>query len=323
MFITYFAVEAGKPRERYVERLRLQFKQLNRAQLEAHDAVVEKLRWAKKHRKNIAKDYLRHRKAMNEAAQALLAKEMDQAIEEMNKQLGYMKQQQRSDRIKQEMYSQLPNYAEKLAAKREADDQARHQLTQQEQAKQRAREQYLHSLKTKAQECNELKRQTKHAQQLEKQRKAQEERDTLRQTVRQNLPKVARRQEESSKRMAERLEKAELDKQEHWQREQRIQKAVEGYAHVPHPEVDPERVRQQTKSLQAKKQKMDKADQVDMYKLTGFTADNLMKDMRYRLSHYLAQAGLGQSEYGRKLVQVAPPAKAPRRDATSTYNIVQ
>ena len=43
---------------------------------------------------------------------------------------------------------------------------------------------------------------------------------------------------------------------------------------------------------------MDKADKVDMFRNDGFTADTLMKDVRYKISAALHSAGLTDSSYG-------------------------
>ena len=46
--------------------------------------MVEKIRWNKKHRKNIEKDWVRHRNALKSAAESLLEKEYDASIARMN-----------------------------------------------------------------------------------------------------------------------------------------------------------------------------------------------------------------------------------------------
>lgn len=48
---------------------------------------------------------------------------------------------------------------------------------------------------------------------------------------------------------------------------------------------------------------MDKADKVDMFRNDGFTADTLMKDVRYKISAALHSAGLADSAYGNAVLQ--------------------
>lgn len=48
---------------------------------------------------------------------------------------------------------------------------------------------------------------------------------------------------------------------------------------------------------------MDKADKVDMFRNDGFTADTLMKDVRYKISAALHNAGLADSAYGNAVLK--------------------
>ena len=72
-----------------------------------------------------------------------------------------------------------------------------------------------------------------------------------------------------------------------------MDKAVENYSFRPQVEIDSERVKQEILSRELRKGiEMDAADKVMMYKQDGFTADNLMKDIRYKISSALHDAGL-------------------------------
>lgn len=48
---------------------------------------------------------------------------------------------------------------------------------------------------------------------------------------------------------------------------------------------------------------MDKADKVDLFRNDGFTADTLMKDVRYKISAALHSAGLTDSAYGNAVLK--------------------
>lgn len=48
---------------------------------------------------------------------------------------------------------------------------------------------------------------------------------------------------------------------------------------------------------------MDKADKVEMFRNDGFTADTLMKDVRYKISAALHSAGLADSAYGNAVLK--------------------
>ena len=48
---------------------------------------------------------------------------------------------------------------------------------------------------------------------------------------------------------------------------------------------------------------MDEGDKVKLFKTDGYTADVLMKDVRYKISAALHSAGLHQSSYGNAVLK--------------------
>ncbi len=53
---------------------------------------------------------------------------------------------------------------------------------------------------------------------------------------------------------------------------------------------------------EAMRDKLDLADKVQLSKVTGFSEEQLMKDVRYRLSSMLERQGLAQVQYARELI---------------------
>ena len=50
----------------------------------------------------------------------------------------------------------------------------------------------------------------------------------------------------------------------------------------------------------------DKADKVELTKMTGYSVNQLMRDMRFRLNTALHEAGIGNTDYARQvLVQMS------------------
>lgn len=71
---------------------------------------------------------------------------------------------------------------------------------------------------------------------------------------------------------------------------------------------DPARLTKQTQSLLSKKVDYDKADKVELVKVHGYSVNQLMSDMRYRLGAALQDAGLAGTDYARQvLVQMSKP----------------
>lgn len=54
-----------------------------------------------------------------------------------------------------------------------------------------------------------------------------------------------------------------------------------------------------------------------LFRVDGYDMSALLKDSRFRIHMALAEAGMGNSEYGRQVVMAARPAQAPRGDLAS------
>lgn len=101
-------------------------------------------------------------------------------------------------------------------------------------------------------------------------------------------------------------------------REERINQAVEEYSFRPNPRMDRARVQQDTqKNILSKDVEMDKADKVELFKNPGFTVDNLMKDIRFKVGAALSNAGLSNTGYAKNLMSGLQGNLAQRRDMSS------
>jgi len=68
---------------------------------------------------------------------------------------------------------------------------------------------------------------------------------------------------------------------------------VENLAIRPQVEADEKRLIAETKARELRKGViMDKADKAQIWKQHGYTIDNLMKDIRFKISAVLGEAGL-------------------------------
>lgn len=75
--------------------------------------------------------------------------------------------------------------------------------------------------------------------------------------------------------------------------QERLDKAVEKYSFRPQVESDFDRLVAETAAREIRKNTvMDAADQVNLFKNPGYTMDGLMKDIRYKVSTALTEAGL-------------------------------
>lgn len=297
-----------------MERLFLQFPRLSRQQLESHDSVIEKIHWNKKHKKSILEDWKRQRKVLRGSADSLFERELETATEYMSKQLEFVKQEQRNRRIQGDISVKLPQYMDSLEGRRKQEEENRNRLVSEQLKHNEARELYLHGAKAKTEEFKEQKTQKSTLKALHQLQTTSQSKAALQQTIQQNKNKVQHRQNKHSGKLRELALSKEQTKNKQLVTQLRIECAVAKYPHVPTVGLDRARAQQPTQSLIAKLQPQDKAP----LPLTGFTAENLMRDMRYRLSSLLSQAGLAHSEYGHRMVQVASSHKDPRKDTFST-----
>lgn len=133
-----------------------------------------------------------------------------------------------------------------------------------------------------------------------------------------NRPKVEAIREKEEQKVKQKYELLEKKRNYLQEREDRINIAVESYSTRPIIDRDPERVRQETvANTLSKNVIMDKADKVELFKNPGFTIDNLMKDMRYKVSAALSEAGLSNTSYAKQLMTGLESNLKPRRDMLS------
>ena len=94
--------------------------------------------------------------------------------------------------------------------------------------------------------------------------------------------------------------------------QERLDRVVEGYGFRPQVESDPERVVAETAAREIRKVTVtDAADQVSLFKNHGYTTDGLMKDIRFKVSTALAEAGLQSTSYGQELIRGLGVQRAP------------
>jgi len=95
------------------------------------------------------------------------------------------------------------------------------------------------------------------------------------------------------------------------EKQRRLDELVEGYAIRPVVESDANRLIQETKARELRKgTQMDMGDKAQLFKNHGYTIDTLMKDIRFKISAVLGEAGLAKTAYGSQLIKgVAPTAK--------------
>lgn len=301
-----------------MERLILEFPSLTRQELEKHDKIVEAFRWNNKHRKNIKKDLENHLQALQKAAEDLLEVQIDEAIDKFNKEILFVQQEKQQNRLSQEYQERKAAFLQRMEAKERLKQENEEKIKLEEAKKEKQRNERIKNSKMVAGEYKDVKRSAEEIEKLRKEKEELEKNKKIKEELERNKGKVEYRKAVEQQKLVEKLEEQELNSLKKVKEVARIEKAVSQYAHLPKVQVDSERVKQNTKSKNAKKNDHDMADKVVMFKQTGFTVDNLMKDMRYKLSHLLNEAGLQNTEYGKRVLQ-SVPHQNPRKDTISSH----
>ena len=95
------------------------------------------------------------------------------------------------------------------------------------------------------------------------------------------------------------------------ERQLKLDEAVEKLNCRPQVEIDSSRVKKETEARLIRKETvLDKADQVQLFKKHGYSIDNLMKDIRFRVNAALTEANLQGTTYGKQVLKGLPPSNA-------------
>jgi hypothetical protein len=141
---------------------------------------------------------------------------------------------------------------------------------------------------------------------VEKAKRENEEREkkiVLKHEIKNKLPIVIKRQRSANDQFVELYKQKELMKEEKERQKAKLNSIAENLKVRPKVDIDPERVKQVTEAMRIRYEtKLDTADKVVLFQNNGFTVENLMKDLRYKVSHALSEAGLLYKDYSNNLL---------------------
>jgi DNA gyrase/topoisomerase IV subunit A len=138
---------------------------------------------------------------------------------------------------------------------------------------------------------------------VKKEKEEQEKKILVKQEVKTKLPIVLKRQRSANDHFIELYKQKELIREEKERQKTRLNTIIENLKVRPKVEVDPERVKQITEAMKIRYETgLDTADKVVLFQNNGFTVDNLMQDLRYKVSTALADAGLLYKDYSNHLL---------------------
>ncbi|EFC41503.1 predicted protein [Naegleria gruberi] len=155
----------------------------------------------------------------------------------------------------------------------------------------------------------------------EEERKKEQERLKEEQVLTQKLNKerVDFRKNKEFEKLEKKKEEQKKREEEALKREAQLNKLIESVyeeMNLLEIDIDTKRLNQPTQSL-LNKQK-EEEEQVEKLKLYGYTADQLMKDRKFKLQLLLQEAGLLNTDYAREIFSTLKPSRLTRVDNLTT-----
>ncbi|KRX11209.1 hypothetical protein PPERSA_07734 [Pseudocohnilembus persalinus] len=304
-------ITEGKEREKYIERLELHFPDLSKKNINIIDQFIEDNEYQNQKLNALYRNFEKERKELKEKVEEQIMNLFNIRLENLEKNNIKVRSQQEQQRLKEEIEAQKKIFEikqQKIEAQKEMEKEVE-QI--QKQRKNQEWEQYHGTIKKQAGAYKQEKILKIREKQEETIKRKVEIQQKKKEEVLKNAPKVQQRQIQSYIKIQENIDKMDLKTYQKQYDQERIKYAVQNYQHIPQVEADFKRVVQDTKAREIRKQTvLDKADKVDMQNYQGFTANQLMKDMRYRLSTALQEAGLNSAKYSNQVLnQLSKPSQ--------------
>eukprot|EP00743_Colponemidia_sp_Colp-15_P006303 GILK01006782.1.p1 GENE.GILK01006782.1~~GILK01006782.1.p1 ORF type:complete len:704 (-),score=158.23 GILK01006782.1:220-2331(-) len=303
----------GKSRESYMERLWLEFPHLERKDLELHDHLVESHRWTKTKRKALLSDYEREKSELRSKAEGAWAELQREKGEKENAEAAMLKQELHCQRVHEEHAVLKEEFDRKQSEKQMLERiqqeriAAKEKERQQREALERARKKLV------ANDFKQIKREQEEICKKQMEVEALAQHTMLKETISKNKVRVEQRQDEMLGIMAYRKQKQHEAVQLQQEKQERLARAAEKFK--VEVEADPTRLTRFTATLTAKHSEgYDVGGGIPLYNVHGFTQDQLMKDMRFKVMSALQTAGLANTEYGRELIAKTQSIRPPRPD---------
>jgi hypothetical protein len=293
----------GKNRTKYKERVEIEFPNYPPGKIEMLDSYIEFKRWFRVQSKALFRDWEREKLELKERTIKSIEEEIKDTEEKLAKELSLMKQEVYVAKLHKNRDEKRIEYEAKLRVIKEIEEEKK--LEKQLEMEQKEEEYLKHcqEIKSVAVEYKQEKM-TQAQEELEKIRMENKQREEEnRQELLKNKPRVDEIRELGEQSAKQKYEFLEEKRNYLINREERINIAIENYSIRPQVERDPERVTQLTEAKTiAKGVIMDKADKVELFKNPGYTVENLMKDVRYKISAALSDAGLSTTTYAKALM---------------------
>eukprot|EP00347_Sterkiella_histriomuscorum_P002541 403367752 len=312
-------LKQGKSREKYMERITLEFRDertVNKSDIELLDSYFEHKRWFKQKSKALFRDWERDKKELKDKTVKLIEQEVEENKQKLMKELELYKVENQKEQKNKVLDEKRKEYEDKIKIIREIEFEKKRQEEDEKRQKEEIQRKRAEESKQVAVQYKQEKIQEK--QQMSKQEKEREEEEKriLQEKLKENKEKVDLIQQKELEKVEEKHKLIQQKAMANRLQQERLDKAVEKYSFRPQVEADQDRLIKETAAREIRKITIrDNADQVNLFQNPGYTIDGLMKDIRYKVSTALAEAGLQNTSYGQQVLKgLASGGIQPRSD---------
>jgi len=170
--------------------------------------------------------------------------------------------------------------------------------------KEKRLKEYYDEIKSQSDKNKSAKYEKDKKERIELEREIELKNKKAKEEIKTKLPIIKVRQAKAENTFIDQYKAKEIQLQKKEEDILRLNNIIEGLKVRPKVDIDPQRVKKLTENLEKRfSTKRDETDRVVLFRNNGFTVDNLMSDLRYKISSVLGEAGLLDREYTRDFLR--------------------
>eukprot|EP01022_Parablepharisma_sp_SALTPOND_P020020 TRINITY_DN3524_c0_g1_i1.p1 TRINITY_DN3524_c0_g1~~TRINITY_DN3524_c0_g1_i1.p1 ORF type:complete len:490 (+),score=82.65 TRINITY_DN3524_c0_g1_i1:3075-4544(+) len=272
-----------------MERLLIAFPLKSRKELEMIDSYIEYERWARKKSDSLRRQVMAKKQELQQKVELMLRTDVENMKVDIEQKLDLLKQEAKLRKIKQLHEENVEKYQDKIAVINALQERKKKEEKEELERKEEEWKEHVEEVKMKAVEFKEEKAKKKWMQEQEVRYRQQMLKEEMKRRIEENKDKVDERNLAEMEKLEKRLvDKANTEREKEEYKE-KLNTAIENYKFRPKVEADEKRLEQFTEAMMIRKDTaMDQGDNIKLFKDYGYNTDQLMKDLRFKISTVLA-----------------------------------
>ncbi|BFZ01634.1 hypothetical protein BsWGS_04672 [Bradybaena similaris] len=315
-----YPVELPNQRTLLLDRLKRHFPNRSLRDLLEHEEWWKDFKYYHERLKVVYADWARHKLELINKAQIVFAEaSVAYELEEVRNEY-YQNQKQLCDVLYEKVMEWRNRKMEAMQLEAQLDEERRKQMKAIEEHEKEAEKRRRSKEKENISHYHELKEEEHKKRKHIAEQRLQELKKQMEEQAIYDRERIKFREEQLSNKLEEQRQKQKERVKENEEMELRLE-ALRAQVRVI-AESDPARIVQGTKAWEAH-HKLEDNEEMNMlmplFKVHGYTSNQITSDHRVRLEEKLREAGLHTTEYGRQVIRAATPPKPPRRDLKHNF----